>query len=155
MEDLYTMSSGTIPPFGSWGYADELSYTHYFSCAAEAAAGFNFYSPYRAPGDLYAVDFSPCDDTPSKKKKVVGKEHRKQKVRKEYNNAGHHKQQQPQKPSLMRQPRTKKFDSERQGEAKCKPVDEDLYKIPPELIHAYKRKKMVGFFSRLLPTCIR
>ncbi|KAF8370104.1 hypothetical protein HHK36_031861 [Tetracentron sinense] len=37
-----------------------------------------------------------------------------------------------------------------------KAVDEDLYKIPPELLHTNpKRKKMPGFFSRCLePTCV-
>ncbi|KAI3941134.1 hypothetical protein MKW98_009204 [Papaver atlanticum] len=35
-----------------------------------------------------------------------------------------------------------------------KAVDEDLYKIPPELLlHKPKRKKMFGFFSCLVPTC--
>ncbi|XP_020224892.1 uncharacterized protein LOC109806796 isoform X2 [Cajanus cajan] len=32
-----------------------------------------------------------------------------------------------------------------------KPIDEDLYKIPPELLHtSNKRKKMVGFISKCL-----
>lgn len=34
-----------------------------------------------------------------------------------------------------------------------KAVDEDLYKIPPELLHSPKRKKMPGFFSCLVPAC--
>ncbi|KAL6132456.1 hypothetical protein ACLB2K_064699 [Fragaria x ananassa] len=34
-----------------------------------------------------------------------------------------------------------------------KPVDEDLYKIPPELLHSTKRKKMLGLFSCLVPAC--
>ncbi|KAL3523396.1 hypothetical protein ACH5RR_016230 [Cinchona calisaya] len=36
-----------------------------------------------------------------------------------------------------------------------KPVDEDLYKIPPELLlHNSKKKKMLGFFSKCLaPPC--
>ncbi|KAG8478977.1 hypothetical protein CXB51_028876 [Gossypium anomalum] len=34
-----------------------------------------------------------------------------------------------------------------------KPVDEDLYKIPPELLHSSKRKKMPGFFCCLVPAC--
>ncbi|KAL4380037.1 hypothetical protein GQ457_02G033290 [Hibiscus cannabinus] len=34
-----------------------------------------------------------------------------------------------------------------------KPVDEDLYKIPPELLHSSKRKKRPGFFSCLVPAC--
>lgn len=34
-----------------------------------------------------------------------------------------------------------------------KAVDEDLYKIPPELLHSSKRKKMPGFFSCLVPAC--
>ncbi|TKY61317.1 hypothetical protein E2542_SST11167 [Spatholobus suberectus] len=31
-----------------------------------------------------------------------------------------------------------------------KPVDEDLYKIPPELLRTTKRKKMLGFISKCL-----
>ncbi|KAI9186457.1 hypothetical protein LWI28_017422 [Acer negundo] len=34
-----------------------------------------------------------------------------------------------------------------------KAVDEDLYKIPPELLHSSNRKKMTGFFSCLVPAC--
>lgn len=34
-----------------------------------------------------------------------------------------------------------------------KAVDEDLYKIPPELLYKPKRNKMLGFFSCLVPTC--
>ncbi|KAK3197928.1 hypothetical protein Dsin_021343 [Dipteronia sinensis] len=34
-----------------------------------------------------------------------------------------------------------------------KAVDEDLYKIPPELLYSSKRKKMPGFFSCLVPAC--
>ncbi|KAI4369470.1 hypothetical protein MLD38_017907 [Melastoma candidum] len=33
----------------------------------------------------------------------------------------------------------------------AKPVDEDLYKIPPDLLRTTKRKKMLGFFSCLVP----
>ncbi|CAH2072445.1 unnamed protein product [Thlaspi arvense] len=32
-----------------------------------------------------------------------------------------------------------------------KPVDEDLYKIPPELIHSSRRKRMPGFLACLVP----
>lgn len=36
----------------------------------------------------------------------------------------------------------------------AKPVDEDLYHIPPHLLHNSKRKKMLGFFTRcLVPPC--
>ncbi|KAB2629931.1 hypothetical protein D8674_007450 [Pyrus ussuriensis x Pyrus communis] len=34
-----------------------------------------------------------------------------------------------------------------------KPVDEDLYKIPPELLHTTKRKKMLGLFACFVPAC--
>ncbi|KAM1052224.1 hypothetical protein ACFX2A_034450 [Malus domestica] len=34
-----------------------------------------------------------------------------------------------------------------------KPVDEDLYKIPPELLHTTKRKKMLRMFACLVPAC--
>ncbi|KAK2638086.1 hypothetical protein Ddye_025881 [Dipteronia dyeriana] len=34
-----------------------------------------------------------------------------------------------------------------------KAVDEDLYKIPPELLQSSNRKKMLGFFSCLVPAC--
>ncbi|KAL9667182.1 hypothetical protein QQ045_001531 [Rhodiola kirilowii] len=128
-DDFYIMSGNTIPPFGNWDYADELSYTHYFSCATQAAAaGCNTYSSY-STGDLYAVD--------SSKKSQVMKEHRRQNVRTVYTNDQNHQQKQ-----TMKQPRTKLNRARR--EATChyaKPVDEDLYKIPPELIRAYKKKK--------------
>ncbi|EEF36968.1 uncharacterized protein LOC8277127 [Ricinus communis] len=34
-----------------------------------------------------------------------------------------------------------------------KAVDEDLYKIPPELLRSSKRKKMPGLFACLVPAC--
>nr|KYP71859.1 hypothetical protein KK1_011137 [Cajanus cajan] len=33
---------------------------------------------------------------------------------------------------------------------RAKPLDEDLYKIPPELLRTTKRKKMLGFISKCL-----
>ncbi|KAJ6296657.1 hypothetical protein OIU78_022392 [Salix suchowensis] len=45
----------------------------------------------------------------------------------------------------------------KQGKVAAKPpkaIDEDLYKISPELLRSSKRKKRPGLFSCLVPACV-
>ncbi|KAH1259521.1 hypothetical protein GmHk_03G008960 [Glycine max] len=147
--------SGQIPAFGNWDYANELPITQYFESARQA--GLVRYSsssgesdPYvRADRDLYAVDFKkPIRNIPpSTLKKAtrnrVVKEREKENVKMNMRKQGKvcDVTEQARKPvaamhlddAVPRLP---------------KPVDEDLYKIPPELLGTTKR---VGFLTKHFP----
>lgn len=149
--------SGQIPAFGNWDYANELPITQYFETARQA--GLVRYSsssgesdPYvRTDRDLYAVDFKkPLRNIPPSKKGtrnrgrvVVVKDKDKEKECVKVNMRKQGKvcdvTEQARKP--VSQARVVRL---------AKPVDEDLYKIPPELLRTTKRKKMLGFISKCL-----
>ncbi|RDX69463.1 hypothetical protein CR513_51424, partial [Mucuna pruriens] len=161
--------STQIPAFGNWDYANDLPITQYFESARQA--GLVRYSsssgesdPYvRADHDLYAVHFKKplrSNMPPSTLKKatrnrekrcphVVVKEKEKEKDIVKMN---------PRKQGKVcdvteqaRKPVNKLNDGvPRSPPPRPKPVDEDLYKIPPELLRTTKRKKMLGFISKCL-----
>ncbi|XP_038889486.1 uncharacterized protein LOC120079394 [Benincasa hispida] len=163
-----------IPAFGDWDKAKDLPITQYFESARQA--GLIRYSsssgesgPCFPPSDLYSAD--------RKKPPPLATAGRKGRVREKRNpHVGlkeHNNNQIPIKKQQMQQGRV--FDVTETGGARKlkqndvsvphpparsnvsrppKPVDEDLYKIPPELLHSSKRNKMKGLFSRcLVPAC--
>ncbi|KAL5712104.1 hypothetical protein ACHQM5_014306 [Ranunculus cassubicifolius] len=152
-----------IPAFGNWDYEDGLPITQYFESARQAGllrysygeGDLYSYSPYYDPQDrdLYLKPANTITVVPRRKvKKTKGADekgyqpHHQKKQVKVYDveeKARQHKEKQQQVSSTLpcRVP---------------KAVDEDLYKIPPELLHnSYpKKKKMFGFFTRcLVPSC--
>ncbi|XP_058740622.1 uncharacterized protein LOC131612892 [Vicia villosa] len=150
--DEYWKRSGQIPAFGNWDFANELPITQYFENARQA--GLIRYSsssgdtdPYlRGEQDLYAVDF----------KKPVGKPTRNRETRMRKQGKVYDETEYPRKAM------SKKKTLHENDVVVCKaslptrvpkPVDEDLYKISPELLRKTKRKKMLGFISMcLVPT---
>ncbi|CBI28671.3 uncharacterized protein LOC100262060 [Vitis vinifera] len=149
--------SGQIPAFGNWDYANDLPITQYFESARQAglirfssASGEcdpSFASaphPNRRPPPLHFQKENGrerrCSCAKEQKKQgrvcdVVAAPPRKQASAKQRS-----KQQPPAPTKAARPP---------------KAVDEDLYKIPPDLLHSSKRKKMWGIFpSCLVPTCM-
>nr|POE89246.1 hypothetical protein CFP56_69700 [Quercus suber] len=180
--DEYCKRSGQIPAFGDWDNANELPITQYFECARQAglirysssSSGETDHHPY-VRGDLYAVDFNktsrfvpPLRKTTRERAGGGGVRERE----KRYNNNNHHhpqlkeqkKAKVAQKVCDVTEPSTKtthtatttiQNDAVPPPPPASKPIDEDLYKIPPELLlHTSKRKKMLGFFSRCLaPAC--
>ncbi|KAG4914068.1 hypothetical protein AAZX31_19G236300 [Glycine max] len=169
--------SGQIPAFGNWDYANELPITQYFESARQA--GLVRYSsssgesdPYvRADRDLYAVDFKkpPIRNMPPSTLKkatrnrgrrcVVVKEKEKEKESVKMNMRKQGKvcdvTEQARKPVTVSKEMMRLHDAVPRsplprGVRLPKPVDEDLYKIPPELLRTTKRKKMLGFISKCL-----
>lgn len=156
--------SGQIPAFGNWDYANELPITQYFESARQA--GLVRYSsssgesdPYVRPHhDLYAVDFhKPLRKIPPSKKGmrnrahvVVVKDKDKEKESVKMNMRKQGKvcdvTEQGRKPMMN----VNDVVSQARVVRLPKPVDEDLYKIPPELLRTTKRKKMLGFISKCL-----
>ncbi|GMN25909.1 hypothetical protein TIFTF001_001115 [Ficus carica] len=165
----YFKKSGQIPAFGNWDYANELPITQYFECARQA--GLIRYSsssgdssdPYLR-GDLYAVDHHPqkpyrAVDNPLPARKLQTRGGREKRC-------PHVKEQKKQAKvcDVTEPPRNKPL---RNDAASCppppplplprlpKPVDEDLYKIPPELLHASKRvEEKVGNLFKVPSTCL-
>ncbi|XP_058740617.1 uncharacterized protein LOC131612886 [Vicia villosa] len=149
--DEYWKTSGQIPAFGNWDYANEWPITQYFENARQA--GLVPYSsssgnsdPYaREEHDLYIVEFKK--QVP---KEMRNRETRMRKQRKVYD--------------VTDYPRKHPTNKKKVNDVVCsahqlpstqfpKAVDEDLYKISPELLRKTKKKKLLGFiFKCLLPT---
>ncbi|XP_022933161.1 uncharacterized protein LOC111784440 [Cucurbita pepo subsp. pepo] len=158
-----------IPAFGDWDKANDWPITQYFESARQA--GLIRYSsssgesgPCLPPSDLYSAD--PKKPPPL----ATATAARKGRLReKRYPHVGLKDHQIP----MMKQQGRALEAMEMGGARKLKqndvpiprppprsnarppkPVDEDLYKIPPHLLHSSKRNKMKGLFSRcLVPAC--
>ncbi|XP_065876054.1 uncharacterized protein [Euphorbia lathyris] len=140
MEDYY-YSRNHVPAFGSWDWNNDLPFTQCFESARQAGLLRYSYSDDRdlyVAGDLYDNDVvTPAMIVVPRRKAKI----RQSRVKDEKNWV---KEEAPNtKTSTMARPTPK-------------PVDEDLYKIPPELLYAKpKKKRGLGFFSScLLPTCV-
>ncbi|KAJ9179951.1 hypothetical protein P3X46_008261 [Hevea brasiliensis] len=162
--------SGQIPAFGDWEHANEMPITQYFECARQAGL-IRYTSSGECDqymrGDLYATDFKkpsrelgPPRKTRLRERKVPhGKEQKKQGKVCDVTEPPRKQQQQHQKPISVYNVSEKKNGVSVHPRPKLpvrppKPVDEDLYKIPPELLRSSKRKKKVtGFLSCLVPGC--
>ncbi|KAF3435893.1 hypothetical protein FNV43_RR22985 [Rhamnella rubrinervis] len=137
--------------FGSWDWNDDLPFTQCFESARQAGLLRYSYSESDQDRDLYVAGDLYENDVVTPAMIVVPR--RKTKTR-----HGHVKEaknqkwvatnvdddvKEPPSPPPMHRPTPK-------------PVDEDLYKISPELLFAkHKKKRGLGFFSScLLPTCI-
>lgn len=161
--DEYCKRSGQIPAFGDWDYANELPITQYFDCARQA--GLIRYSSSSGDsdphvgggGDLYAIHLKKPHRTVPPPRKTRGREKRGPHV-KEQKRQGKvcDVAEPPRKPSrqLLQHYDAIPPPMPAASARPPKPVDEDLYKIPPDLLRTSKRKKMLGFVSRcLVPAC--
>ncbi|XP_021907377.1 uncharacterized protein LOC110821744 [Carica papaya] len=148
-EYYYKKSSSHVPAFGSWDWNNDMPFTQCFESARQAAGLLRYsYSQDRdlyVAGDLYENDVV----TPAmivlprrrgKARQYDGKEGKKQRG---CTSPPPPPLPPPPPPAMMQRPTPK-------------PVDEDLYKISPELLYAKtKKKRGFGFFSScLLPTCV-
>ncbi|KAL8159188.1 hypothetical protein V2J09_000725, partial [Rumex salicifolius] len=152
-----------IPAFGNWDTVNDMPITQYFESAHQAGlTRFSSSSGDTSSGDLYAavVDHHHHhihSSAPHRNMKGKGGEkrcppHLKEAARgrqavKVYNV--------PTVPStnskklqndVVQSPRVPPIRNRRAPKA----VDEDLYKIPPELLHQTHKKKKLGFISRCL-----
>ncbi|GAU13596.1 hypothetical protein TSUD_347000 [Trifolium subterraneum] len=163
--------SGQIPAFGNWDFANELPITQYFETARQA--GLIRYSsssgesdPYlRGDHDLYSVEYKKPvrkgtrnrerryqNEVMMNEKETTMNMNYMRKQGKVYDvtteNNHHH--------NPTRKTMNKKVQHVNGPPLPLpttrlpKPVDEDLYKIPPELLRTTKRKKMLGFISKCL-----
>ncbi|KAL5061229.1 hypothetical protein RYX36_032833 [Vicia faba] len=149
--DEHWKRSGQIPAFGNWDFANELPITQYFENARQA--GLIRYSSSSGDSDhyvageqdLYAVDF----------REPVGKTRRSGETRMRKEGKVYDVTEYPRK-AVKKKKTLDINDVVRKAPLPTrfpKPVDEDLYKISPQLVRKTKGKKMLGFISNcLVPT---
>ncbi|XP_058738717.1 uncharacterized protein LOC131610710 [Vicia villosa] len=144
----YWKRSVEIPAFGNWDFVNELPITEYFENARQA--GLIRYSSssgetdvyVRGEQDLYTVDY----------KKPVAKETGNRETRMKKQGKVYNVTEYQRKPINNKKTRHVN-DVVRKAALPTrlpKPVDEDLYKISPQLLRKTKRKKMLGFISMCL-----
>ncbi|CAK8544849.1 unnamed protein product [Lathyrus sativus] len=144
--DEYWKRNGQIPAFGNWENANELPITQYFENARQAGLIRYSSSSGDTDPDLYGVDFKKLGKTTRNRETTMRKQS------KVYDVTEH-----PRKP-MNNKKKTLHVNDVVVRKAPLptrlpKPVDEDLYKISPELLRTTKRKKMLGFISKcLVPT---
>ncbi|KAJ0052826.1 hypothetical protein Pint_03076 [Pistacia integerrima] len=143
MEDYYYKRSH-VPAFGSWDWNNDLPFTQCFESAREAGLLRYSYSEDRdlyVAGDLYQNDVvTPAMIVVPRRRTKVRDSHAKDEKKQNWSVSD---VIEPPSPTPM-------------ATLTPKPVDEDLYKISPELLYAKTKKKgVLGFFSScLLPTCV-
>ncbi|XP_024024219.1 uncharacterized protein LOC21398927 [Morus notabilis] len=134
-----------VPAFGSWDWNDDVPFTQCFESAREAGIFRYSYSEDRdlyVTGDLYENDVvTPAMIVVPRRRTKVRDPHVKE--AKHQSNWVTDDAKEPPSPPPVHRPTPK-------------PVDEDLYKISPELLYGKHRKKRgLSFFSScLLPSCI-
>ncbi|XP_057960935.1 formin-like protein 2 isoform X2 [Malania oleifera] len=171
--------SGQIPAFGNWDYANDLPITQYFESARQA--GLLRYSSSSGECDLYGASTGHYVDSDIKKpplssvfppRKTRGRERERErrnpqvKEQKKQGKVCDVTEPPSKRPTPQKLPHVRAHTRTAHPKAKPPPpppsaaakppkaVDEDLYKIPPELLGTSKRKKMLGIISRcLVPSC--
>ncbi|KAK6144914.1 hypothetical protein DH2020_021734 [Rehmannia glutinosa] len=147
MATEYCRKSGQIPAFGDWENANELPLTQYFECARQAGLLRCSCSGECGGGDLFGVGFEK--PLPPRIYEVP----QQRKMRETNKGCSNVKEQRKQVKvrDIMEQPRNQALaqkhyskNSKKSGtfisqQSNVKPVDEDLYKIPSELLENSKR----------------
>ncbi|XP_012466074.1 uncharacterized protein LOC105784697 [Gossypium raimondii] len=140
MDDYYKRSH--VPAFGSWDWNNDLPFTQCFETARPTGMLRYSYSEDRdlyVAGDLYENDVvTPAMIVVPRRRNKVGQTHSKE---------GKNQRREVSDGKEAPEPRPR---------PRRKPVDEDLYKISPDLLYAKpKKKRGLSFFSScLLPTCV-
>ncbi|KFK26068.1 hypothetical protein AALP_AA8G199100 [Arabis alpina] len=127
--NIYKKKSGPIPRFGEWEEANEMPITQYFENPRQAEA-LKLAPHHPRPRHLPKQTVGTREKRgPHRRVRDVSAQTEKHYV--DVNGVKHfHNDVAPRPP---------------------KPVDEDLYKIPPEMIHSSTRKRMPGFLACLVP----
>ncbi|XP_054789744.1 uncharacterized protein LOC129295270 isoform X1 [Prosopis cineraria] len=148
MEENYFYKRTQVPAFGSWDWDESLQFTQCFESARQAGLMRNSYSDDSEERDLYVAGDLYENDVVIPAMIVVPRRRTLQaKVRKQNEKEG--------KKQNWVSSDVKETSTRSPEKPNPKPVDEDLYKISPELLYAKTRKKRgFGFFSScLMPTC--
>ncbi|XP_074577913.1 uncharacterized protein LOC141834487 [Curcuma longa] len=139
MEDAVNRRHHYIPAFGDWDYSNDLPITQYFESAMQAGLlRGHFHGEAPAYDDLFKASHSMKQQEEQAQIKKVKKGDPKQQQRGQERSQG------------------KVYDA---GTARARPrrvpmaVDEDLYKIPPELLH--KKPRRIRMLKSWWTSCLR
>ncbi|RID43523.1 hypothetical protein BRARA_I00378 [Brassica rapa] len=147
---------GDVPAFGSWNWNDAVPFTQCFETATTPQPAILHYAPYPQDRDLYLEDdlydshhhhhlVSPAVILLPRRKSRVGQEPKRDTSKEEHN----FKNEATRCPTPV----------EKRRMAAPKPVDEDLYKVSPQVISSKSTKKRGGVFGCIsrcfLPTSVR
>ncbi|XP_010558728.1 PREDICTED: uncharacterized protein LOC104827277 [Tarenaya hassleriana] len=144
--------NGQIPRFGEWEDANEMPITQYFEDARQAGLlrenNTRLHTSSSSSAETLKLHSRCSHARPLPKQTALGaakdKRGPQQRVRDVIEKGG--KQY-----AYVSEPKQyQNVVGERPPRAP-KPIDEDLYKIPPEFLHPSKKKKMPGLFSCLVP----
>ncbi|KAI9120029.1 hypothetical protein K1719_008998 [Acacia pycnantha] len=159
MEEYYYRRSH-VPAFGSWDWNDNLPFTQCFESATQAGffrCTFSDHSSDQDHRDLYVAGDLYQNDVVTPAMIVVPRK-RKTKVREKGEKEEEEKQKWVSEFEGSRNPNNGGRDHHiTMPRSTPKPVDEDLYRISPELLyhkHPTKKRGLSFFSSCLLPTCI-
>ncbi|KAB2636642.1 hypothetical protein D8674_027205 [Pyrus ussuriensis x Pyrus communis] len=149
MDQEFRMMRSQVPAFGSWDWNQDLPFTQCFESARQA--GLLRYTTYSdghdedrdlyVAGDLYENHVvTPAMIVVPRRRNKMLQSHVKEAKEESWVVSD---VKEPPSPPPRHRPTPK-------------PVDEDLYKISPDLLYAKSKKKRgFGFFSScLLPTCV-
>ncbi|PWA63668.1 hypothetical protein CTI12_AA351100 [Artemisia annua] len=160
----YEYKRNHVPAFGSWDCNDDLSFTQCFESARQAGLLRYSYSEDRdlyVTGDLYDnnVVTPAMIVVPRRTGKAGGGKKDAWVVcdyEYDYNfNYDCHIKEPPSPVSVATPPPPSPPTQQRRRHVKPKAVDEDLYRISPELLRAKAKKKKWGLFSSCMqPTCV-
>ncbi|KAF9610671.1 hypothetical protein IFM89_023927 [Coptis chinensis] len=148
-----------VPAFGNWDYEDGLPITQYFESARQAGL---FRYTYNGEADLYSCSGYDYEQDLYKKPATITVVPRRKMKTKEADYQPHVTGQRKQRKvydveqTARQRQQCQKSKTVLPSNRAPKAVDEDLYKIPPELLYSsYPKKKITfGFFSRcLVPSC--
>ncbi|KAL0302970.1 UNVERIFIED_CONTAM: hypothetical protein Sradi_6165100 [Sesamum radiatum] len=174
MATEYCRKSGQIPAFGDWETANQLPITQYFECARQAGllrcscsgecCAASWGGAAAAGGDLYGtVGF----DKPLPRRVYAVPQRKTSGINKGYSQSKEQRKQVKVR-DLMEQPRTRPSSQKLQyskqstksvnlvpqkSSITVKPVDEDLYKIPSELLENSKRHESDKVWSNPSLVC--
>ncbi|KAK7269095.1 hypothetical protein RIF29_21811 [Crotalaria pallida] len=171
--DEWRKRSGQIPAFGNWDLENDMPITQYFDCPRQAGLLRYSNSSSSASAETESDLYTPHSHKPtphSAIKHEQGTRNRERRcpvaaangmVKEKKNVNGNviisRKQGKKVYDVVTEQPRKAIRVSKQLHQhdtvprsPPSKPVDEDLYKISPDLLHTTKRKKMLGFISKCL-----
>ncbi|CAN6993183.1 unnamed protein product [Brassica oleracea var. botrytis] len=144
--------SGQIPRFGEWEEANEMPITQYFENPRQAGLLRHHHS----------ISSSSSSSSSAEALKHAFHHPRQRHLHPSRQTAGTNERRRPQRRVRDVSAQTDKYYVDVTGVKQHqnnvasasrppKPVDEDLYKIPPELLYSSRRKRMPGFLACLVP----
>ncbi|KAL1210738.1 hypothetical protein V5N11_026508 [Cardamine amara subsp. amara] len=154
--DNYKKKSGQIPRFGEWEEANEMPITQYFENPRQAGLIRHHYTTTTSSTS------SSSSSSSAEALKLASHHPRPRHLHPSRQTAGTKEKRGPQRRVRDVSSQTDKYYVDVNGvkhfqtdvaptSKPPKPVDEDLYKIPPEFIHSSTRKRRPGFLACLVP----